>query len=98
MIVLPLSKEARQKFRALLVDQQVSMEVWWQPNDGSWYASLSYRGAYLFRGRRIRRDVSLIRGLNTEFVGELICRAIAPDADEPGWQAWGATHELRYEP
>ena len=91
-----LTTAPRQTFDTVLDGQTVTMTVWWQPLDGSWYLSVTdATGAKVASGRRMAVGVRLIRAAG--FTGDLaVASNQAGNTDEVGREGWGDSHTLFY--
>ena len=87
-----LTDDRRQTFTTELHGQSVRVTAWWQPDDEAWYVSLSWLNRVpIISGARLVSDGRPLRGLVTDFAGELV---VSGTAAEPGREAWSTTHRL----
>ena len=99
MQIIPLTNIARQKMITILGEQQVSLQIWWQPLSEAWYLSLEAQTQLpIALGRQVsthRRLLGERRGGG--FKGEI---AVVPRGGENtealGREPWGATHDMVY--
>ena len=100
MQVIPLRNVPRQRMTVRLGGQVVSLLVWRQPSDDSWYISMEYPvGVPMLSGRRLVLASFLIGNQPVLFTGDIVCLALSvSNVSEPGIAPWGNTHDLIYVP
>ena len=95
---IPLIVADRQSLIVRLSGIECRLQVWYQPGDGGWYASLEIPvGTPVSAGRRLTRDSAMLARQVPAIPGDIYCRVLDAGAGDPGRLPWGVSHELRYE-
>ena len=95
-IGIPLLNEPRQSLTVLLDTQEVRLEVWRQPSDSHWYASVWHPIETLVRaGHKLLPYRPVFARVPRELRGDLVVLPIAgADSDRLGTTPWELTHRL----
>ena len=88
---IPLLNIPRQRLTTSVNNQEIQLEIWFQPNDSHWYATVEHPvGTPLVSGRRIVLNAGLLAQYpKGTFTGDLVCRSIGDTPGEPGVEPWG---------
>lgn len=99
---LPLVDTDRQSLIVRLDAVDCRVEVWWQPVERAWFASLEAPvGSPVMSGRRLTVNAGLLAGRPGVLAGDVVCRAVdeADQERDPDRFAWGIdSHGLFWEP
>lgn len=87
---IPVSNELRQNFNCTINGITVVFDVWWQPSDRHWYATIRTGEGIIARSVRLLPQSWPLDGLVHDVPGDLYVAGAEPtDTD-----AWGTTHHL----
>jgi len=94
---VPLQNLLRQSVILRIDGYDVKLRVFWQPGQQRWFATVEIPiGNPVVSGKGIVTGSGLLEGLLTDIKGDFVCRAKITE-QEPGRNAWGGTHVIRYE-
>jgi len=92
MYRIPLTKYNDQRLLVDLDNQQVRIRVRWSPLSVRWYLDLAVGNETITNGRLITTEQPLISDSRLE--GEIMAFPIRGSLDDPGYEAWGDSHDL----
>ena len=95
ILAVPVSNDARQTISTALDGQMVDMDIWWQPSDEHWYATVLFQNENeaIIAGRRMLHGIDVFAGVASRFRGTLTPLGTT---ETIGRNPWGTTHELIY--
>ena len=90
--IVPITNDARQRFRIVLGGQSASMVMWWQPSDEAWYLTFRLGETYVASSMRLVEGGAPLEGILSSFEGQLLVDGVG----DPGREAWTESHNLLY--
>ena len=90
--VIPVTNDARQRFRTVLGGQDASLAVWWQPSDEAWYFTLTLGNTDIVSSMRLTEEGEPLSGVVSSFEGQILVYGTG----DPARDAWTETHSLLY--